>query len=165
MAFLARREAGRDACAPRASGSPVKLAQFSKRFHHQLLSYVPRIRKPALDGCGNSFEPRNSRFRILIAGSQHGLSSDTRRLILRFAAKTQTGDPSSSAICPLCSPPNRAEARVPEESANQHCDPERSRWRRWSGFQCGSARALFGSFQSHIRPATPCLADTSPQTS
>ena len=94
-----------------------------------------------------------------------GLLAANGSFILRFAAKTQTGDPSSSAICPLCSPPSRAEARVPEESASPHCDPERSRSRRSSGFQCGSARASFGSFRSRIRPATPCHAGTSPQTS
>jgi len=35
-AFPSREKchAGRDACAPGASGSAVKLAQFSKRFHH-----------------------------------------------------------------------------------------------------------------------------------
>lgn len=85
-------------------------------------------------------------------------------LILRSAAKKQTVDPSSSAICRLCSRPNCVEARALAEQASQHCDPERSHSRRSLGSRCGSAPASFESFQSRIRPITPCHAGTSLQT-
>ena len=152
----------------RNSRPPIQLTQLSKRFHHQLLRYVSRVRKPALDRRGHSFESGNSRINVLIACSQNGSSSESSSLrfalTLRFVSKPLTDDPSSSAICRLYSPPSHAEARAPVQSASQHCVPEQSRPLRSSRFQSGSAPAESESSQFRSRPAKPGLAGTILQT-
>lgn len=106
------------------SREPIQLTEFSKRFHHQLLGYVPRIREPALYRRGHGLESGNSRFCILIACSQHTLyfSREPSRVSPSTCISPQNHNPAihhrARSVNPAHRGPPRKLARLHHQPVN-----------------------------------------------